>query len=138
MEQEPLAVPSPPIPAGSAEGTMVQEEMVREILARLERGERVKGIARELGVDKKTVKRWRQLGGWRAQRRRRRPQLAPFHDFITRRGPEVGWNAAVLHRELGTLGFRGGYLQVQRQGKPRRGERRRGTLPALAVGTGPP
>ncbi len=40
MEQEPLAVPSPPIPAGSAAGTMVQEDVVREILARLERGER--------------------------------------------------------------------------------------------------
>ena len=62
MEQEPLAVPSPPIPVGSAEGTMVQEDVVREILARLERGERVKRIARELGVDKKTVKRWRHLG----------------------------------------------------------------------------
>jgi len=78
MEQEPLAVPSPPIPAGSAEGTMVQEDVVREILARLERGVRVKRIARELGVDKKTVKRWRHLGGWRAQRRRRRQQLEPF------------------------------------------------------------
>src|SRR5437773_11586348 len=100
MEQEPLAVPSPPIPAGSAEGTMVQEEVVREILARLERGERVKRIARELGVDKKTVKRWRHGGGWRAQRRRRRREPEPVGGCITRRGPEGGWSAAVLRRGL--------------------------------------
>ncbi|TMB48643.1 MAG: transposase [Deltaproteobacteria bacterium] len=137
MEQEPLAVPSPPIPAGSAEGTMVQEDVVREILARLERGERVKRIARELGVDKKTVKRWRHLGGWRAQRRRRRQQLEPFRGFIARRGPEVGWNAAVLHRELGTLGFGGGYLQVQRHVKPRRDERRWATIATVRFETGP-
>src|SRR5213593_2758412 len=137
MEQELLAVPSPSIPAGSAEGTMVQEEVVREILARLERGERVKRIARELGVDKKTVKRWRHLGGWHAQRRRRRQQLEPFRDFITRRGPEVGWNAAVLHRELGTLGFGGGYLQVQRHVKPRRDERRWATVATIRFETGP-
>ena len=137
MEQEPLAVPSPSIPAGSAEGTMVQEDVVREILARLERGERVKRIARELGVDKKTVKRWRHLGGWRAQRRRRRQQLEPFREFITRRGPEVGWNAAVLHRELVTLGFGGGYLQVQRHVKPRRDERRWATVATIRFETGP-
>src|SRR5436309_5525811 len=137
MEQEPLAVPSPPIPAGSAEGTMVQEDVVREILARPERGERVKRIARELGVDKKTVKRWRHLGGWRAQRRRRRQQLEPFREFITRRGPEVDWNAAVLHRELGTLGFGGGYLQVQRHVKPQRDERRWATVATIRFETGP-
>src|SRR2546430_16686486 len=98
MEQEPLAVPSPPIAAGSAEGTMVQEDVVREILARLERGERVKRIARELGVDKKTVKRWRHLGGLRAQRRRRRQQPEPVREFITRRGPGAGRESARLHR----------------------------------------
>ena len=137
MEQERLAVPLPPIAAGSAEGTMVQEEVVREILARLERGERVKRIARELGVDKKTVKRWRQLGGWRAQRRRRQQQLEPFRDFLARRGPEVGWNAAVLHRELATLGFGGGYLQVQRHVKPQRDERRWATVATVRFETGP-
>src|SRR5712691_7617695 len=87
MEQEPLAVPSPPIPAGSAEGTMVQEDVVREILARLERGERVKRIARELGVDKKTVKRWRGLGGWRAMgaaRGRPAPRATPRAPWTAR------------------------------------------------------
>lgn len=116
---------------------MVREEVVREILARLERGERVKGIARELGVDKKTVKRWRRLGGWRAQRRRRRQELEPFREFLIRRGPEVGWNAAVLYRELTPLGFGGGYLQVQRHVKPLRDERRWAAIATVRFETAP-
>jgi len=41
---------------------MLREDMVQEVLARLARGESVKAIARELGMDRKTVKRWRRLG----------------------------------------------------------------------------
>ena len=41
---------------------MLGEDMVQEVLARLARGEGIKTIARELGVDRKTVKRWRLLG----------------------------------------------------------------------------
>ena len=44
---------------------MLREDVVREVLARLARGEHVKTIARELGVDKKTIKRWRRRGAWR-------------------------------------------------------------------------
>jgi uncharacterized protein YjcR len=44
---------------------MVREDVVREMLARLARGEGIKRIARELGVDRKTVKAWRRRGGWR-------------------------------------------------------------------------
>ena len=46
------------------EGWMLGEDVVREVLARLARGEHVKTIARELGVDKKTIKRWRRRGAW--------------------------------------------------------------------------
>jgi transposase-like protein len=45
-----------------AEDRMLREDVVREILARLARGEVVRQIARELGVDRKTVKAWRQRG----------------------------------------------------------------------------
>ena len=43
---------------------MLQEDTVQEVLARLARGERIKTIARELGVDRHTVKRWRRVVGW--------------------------------------------------------------------------
>src|SRR3989442_697656 len=118
MDREEARVPSPARPAGAVEAAMLREDVVREIMARLSRGEGVKRIARDLGIDRKTVKRWRARGSWRPQRRRRRRGVERLRAFVDRRGPEVGWNAAVLHRELRTLGFDGGYLQVQRYVKP--------------------
>jgi hypothetical protein len=38
--------------------------------------------------------------------------------------PEVEWNGAMLYREVCTLGFTGGYLQVQRAVQPLRTARR--------------
>ena len=64
------------------------------------RGEGIKRIARELGVDRKTVKAWRRRGGWRPRVvGRRRRAVDAFATFIERRAPEVGWNSVVLHRE---------------------------------------
>jgi transposase len=137
MDETMTAVASPPVPAGTAEERMVQEDGVREILARLARGDGVKAIARELGLDRKTVKRWRARGAWRAQRRRRPRALERFGDFITGRGPEVGWNGMVLHRELQGLGFTGGYLQVQRYCKPLRDARRWASVATVRFETPP-
>src|SRR4030095_781140 len=94
MDREEARVASLPCPAGAVEAVMLREDVVREIMARLSRGDGVKQIARELGIDRKTVKRWRARGSWRPQRRRRRRRLEVFRSFIDRRGPEVGWNAA--------------------------------------------
>jgi hypothetical protein len=56
-------------------------------------------------VDRKTVKRWLRLGRWQPRRSRARPRaIDQFADFIER-GPEVGWNGVVLHRELVSLGL---------------------------------
>lgn len=103
---------------------MLRENRVQEVLARLERGEGVKRVARELGIDCKTVKRWRRLGSWRPQKRERARKIDPFVSFVKRRGPEVGWNAVVLHRELRSLGFSGSYQQVGRCIRPFRSEQR--------------
>lgn len=101
---------------------MHAEDVVREVQARLERGEKIKRIARELGIDRKTVKRWWRQGGWKPQSRQRPRGIDPYGEFVRRRGPEVDWNAVVLHRELGALGFSGGYQQVQRFVHPLRAE----------------
>lgn len=92
------------------------------MLARVAQGEGVKRIARELGVDRKTVKRWKRLGQWQPRQGRPRP-LDRYVDFLERRAPEVGWNGAVRSREVRGLGFPGGYLQVQRFLQSRRAER---------------
>lgn len=137
MEQRLVELFSMPTTNGSAEGRMLQEDTVREVLSRLERGEGIKSVARQMGVDRKTIKRWRRLGEWRPQRRHRVRQIEPFSEFVERRGPEVGWNAVVLHRELCSLGFSGSYQQVQRFVSPFRAERRWAELATVRFETGP-
>jgi transposase-like protein len=64
MDEGSDRVTSLPKQTGSVEERMLGTDLVREIVARKERGEGIKGIARELGVDRKTVKRWLKLGSW--------------------------------------------------------------------------
>ena len=50
---------------------MLRGDLVREMVARKERGEGVKRIARELGVDRKTVQALAQVPGTSQPRRPR-------------------------------------------------------------------
>lgn len=117
---------------------MLREDVVRELLARLGRGEGIKRIARELGVDRNTVKAWRARGAWRARpTAARRRGLDAFRAFLEQRAPEVGWNGMVLHRELQGLGFTGGYLQVQRALQPLRAARQWAAVASVRFETAP-
>lgn len=127
-----------PCDSHRSEEPMLQEETVQEVLARLARGESVKAIARELRMDRKTVKRWRRLGQWQPRQGRPRPRsLDPYVDRLAQRGPEVGWNAVVLHRELQGLGFTGGVQQVRRAIRPWRAEARWAAMATVRYETGP-
>ena len=138
MDDQATDVGSRPVPGAPVEGGMLREDAVREVLARLARGEHVKTIARELGVDKKTIKRWRQRGAWRARTPRVYPKAIDAHrGFLERRGPEVGWNGMVLLRELRAQGFPGGYQQVQRALQPLRTTRRWAARATMRFETGP-
>jgi transposase len=138
MENEQEPVFSPSTETGLAEGGMLGQELVREMVARRERGDGIKRIARELGVDRKTVKRWLRLGGWQPrQPQRRERQLDCFAEFLERRAPEVGFNGVVLHRELQACGFTGGLMQVQRFIRPYRDRRRWSELATVRFETGP-
>src|SRR6516164_1966599 len=138
MEEAQDRIGSPSTETGGTEERMLGADLVREMVARQERGEGIKRIARELGVDRKTVKRWLKLGGWQpGQRRRRARQLDCFAEFIKQRAPEVGWNGAVVYRELQSLGFRGGPQQVQRFLRPHRERRRWSELATVRFETSP-
>lgn len=120
------------------EGWMLREDIVREVLARLARGEHVKAIARALAIDKKTVKYWRRQGAWHPRVVAVRPKAIDGHAaWLGQRGPEVGWNARVLHRELGTQGFLGSYQQVQRALQPLRSTRQWAARATMRFETGP-
>jgi transposase len=138
METETRSIASPSGVDIPTEVPMVREDVVREMLARLARGEGIKRIARELGVDRKTVKGWRRRGAWRPRPAGgRRRAVDAFATFIEQRAPEVGWNSVVLHRELLGLGFTGGYLQVQRYLQPLRAARHWATVATTRFETGP-
>jgi transposase len=138
MDEELNRVVSLPSEPGLAEERMLRGDLVREIVAGKARGEGVKRIARELGIDRKTVKRWLRVGSWQPRQSRRLPKpIDQFAQFIERRGPEVGWNGVVLHRELTALGFGGSYQQVQRFLKPQRAQRKWSELATVRFETGP-
>ena len=138
MEEGLDRVVSLPTEAGLAEERMLAADLVREIVARKERGEGAKRIARELGVDRKTVKRWLRLGRWQPRRSRQRHRpIERFSEFIEQRVSEVGWNGVVLHRELVGLGFCGSYQQVQRFLQPYRAKRKWSELATVRFETEP-
>lgn len=91
-------------PEGVLEGEVVDQRVWGAITALRERGMAKKAVARELGLDIKTVRTWWKRP-WEVQRRRLRGrQLAPREDFLRARAPEVGFNCVVLCRELAALG----------------------------------
>ena len=102
MDERLEGVAFPPTATGAtAEGQMLRADLVREMVARRERGEGTRQIARELAVDRKTVRRWLRLGGWQPRQGGARPRaLDPYLSFVERRGPEVNWNGVVTSQEF--------------------------------------
>ncbi|MCB1037111.1 MAG: IS21 family transposase [Acidobacteria bacterium] len=120
MADEHRAVMLPAVPGGAPEEALIADTLWGAIQALKQRGKAKKHVARELGLDIKTVRKWWRHA-WRPQRRRRRArQLDRFEAFLQGRAPEVEFNAVVLHRELGELGYTGSYSSVVKHLQPRR------------------
>ena len=91
MEERREGVAFPPRAMGAAEGQMVRADLAREIVARRERGESSRQIARALAVDRKTVRRWLRIGGWQPRQGGERPRaIDPYIEFVEQREPEAG------------------------------------------------
>ena len=79
------------------------------VKARHDQGWTQTRIARELGLDRKTIRAWLRAGrppAWRQPSRG--SSIAPFEDHLRRRWDEGCCNAAQLWRELREQGFEGG------------------------------
>jgi hypothetical protein len=74
MEEQLDRVVSSSTAAGATEERMLRTDWVQEMVARAQRGEGATRIAREGGVDRKTVKRWLRLGLWQPRRHQPRPR----------------------------------------------------------------
>lgn len=93
---------------------LIEEGMAEAIRRMRSSGMRKKAIARELGLDIKTVRKW-LIREWRPQRRPSRSRtLDAYEETIGKRFPEVGYNAKVMHRELFDAGYEGSYESVKR------------------------
>jgi transposase len=92
------------------EGEMIGFDLWTEVHARARRGEATQKMARELGLDRKTVRRL--LARERPvpyQRTVTRPSLvAPYLDCIRRRVTEVDYHAYRIFQALKVQGYPGG------------------------------
>ena len=108
----------PVAPGGTTEESMIDETQWRTIRALRQQGRSKKGIARELGVDIKTVRKWLKKPWSPPRRPNRGRKLDEWEEFLRGRAPEVEFNASVLCRELEGLGYTGSYPTVQRYIRP--------------------
>lgn len=99
---------------------MLTEEKVMEISILYRRGMSIRGIARELGISKNTVKKYLRGETVRPPERRgpgRPRKLAPYEDWLRRRvegAAPIRLPATVLHREIAAMGFDGTERTVRR------------------------
>lgn len=89
-----------------------------EIKVLVRRGVGIREIARQVGCSRNTVRRYLHDANavrYRA-RQARATKLDPFKEYVLRRieAAQPHWiPAAVLHRELGELGYEGGLTQLK-------------------------
>jgi transposase len=121
------------------EGEMIGFDLWTEIHARARRGEATQKMARELGVDQKTVRRLlAQERPMPYQRTVIRPsRVSPYLASIQRRVTEVDDKAYRLFQELKAQGYTGGYEMVKLAVRPLRAERDRLAAATLRFETAP-
>ena len=124
-------------PEGAVEGEVINQNVYGAVRTLAEQGAAKKAIARQLGLDVKTVRKWLRRT-WSPERRRARGRrLDRWREFLQARAPEVGFNGVVLTREIEGLGYRGGYSAVLKYIAPWRKDWRGEGLPTVRFETGP-
>jgi len=116
---------------------MEQWTVIRQ---RRQAGETVSQIARELGLDRKTVRRCLQQEAWRPYVRQVRMStlLDPHREWLLERAPQVRFSARILWQELHTQrNFTGCYELVKLAVRPLRSEACAASLTQRRFETGP-
>jgi transposase len=109
------AQPTVDDPAGTfAERARRHHALVHDLL---DQGHTLRGIARQLGWGRHTVQRYARAATWQEMvdgkwKTERASKLDPFKPHLQQRWQEGCTNAAQLHREITTQGFRGSYSTV--------------------------
>ena len=101
---------------------MVGRERWEQIHRRAAAGASIRAIARELDLDRKTVRRCLRQTAWKPYQRAARSDtlLAAHAEYLRRRAAEVDCSAQVLFQELRCRQYRGSYETVKRFVRPLR------------------
>jgi transposase len=108
-----------------AEATVIAEQQWRAIQERRAAGMSVSGIARELDLDRKTVRGALKRTSWQPYRREATPPtlLDAHRAWLLERAPQVHYSARILYQELRhARGFTGCYETVKLAVRPLRAE----------------
>ncbi|MFN7426374.1 MAG: IS21 family transposase [bacterium] len=104
------------------EAPVLGQQQWEAVHERRSRGQDISAIARELDLDRKSVRRCLNQASWQPYRRAKTVSLLDAHrQWLTERAPEVDYSARILWQELRShRGFTGGYVIVRRAVAPLR------------------
>ncbi|MQT05137.1 hypothetical protein FF041_34910, partial [Streptomyces jumonjinensis] len=114
-----------PAPAGEPAGNTVADtragrharRLFETVQALTHSGRSHSSVARELGLDRRTVRKYARAHTWQEVVRRRPPRkpstLDPYLGYLQQRWDEGQHSAKILHEELQTKGYLGHYQRVK-------------------------
>jgi len=104
------------------EGGVIGQQQWEAIRGRRAAGQSISAIARELDLDRKTVRSCLREAAWRPYRREVAvPTLLDEHRrWLEERAPQVHYSARILHQELRQHGWAGSYETVKLAVRPLR------------------
>jgi transposase len=111
-----------PVSREDAEATVLGHKQWEAVHERRGRGQSISAIARELDLDRKTVRNCLQQAAWQPYRRVEAGSLLDAHrEWLAQRAPQVNYSARILWQELCSQhGFSGSYVIVRRAVAPLR------------------
>ena len=122
VEEEPLTDSSPTngVQSRAAQRSLQRRahrlEQYEQVLERSMQGTSLRAIARRLGMQRRTIRRWIDSGSFPERAKRvYRSGVDPYVEYLRRRWDEGGRKATQLTSELRTLGLTGSYHIVRRR-----------------------
>lgn len=122
-----------------AEGILIGQQQWQAIHERHAAGQSISAIARDMDLDRKTVRSCALQQCWAPyQREVSAPTLLDAHrQWLAERAPEVHYSARILHQELRAKGYAGSYETVKLAVRPLRAAASVAALTQRRFETGP-
>ncbi|MFF1811858.1 hypothetical protein ACFVXW_22455 [Streptomyces sp. NPDC058251] len=118
-EPEPAMPPGPAASSDQADTPARRhaKNLFEAVHAVTDTGRSLNAAARQLGLNRRTVRKYAQAATWQECVRRSRPRsptsLDPYLEYLRQRWEEGEYTATVLHQEIVAKGYRGHYQRVK-------------------------